>query len=332
MSDTEEAILVEKMADELEAEPFQKDFADLVDFSEVPQLSQKDEQPVSSTSDQLLDFMTPDTPEATEQQEVEEVSSSLIPPQAQADETVEQQQVTSTAVEETPAVSQTEQTSEEPVQAQEPRQELTSCMAKWLKKNNVDQRVIDLIYWKCWKKTAAIFAAKLFILWSLTCCTFVSVMSCLSMCILAVAFLYRIGMTVFNAVQKTTSEHPFRHCLEEDLELSEESVQRWANETRLCINSKIKTMKRLFLIEDVVESLKFGIVLWMVSYVGSCFSLISIAFLTCIFIFTVPCLYERHQKQVDCCLASLKNKAMDAFTKVQDKLPEKLKFGKPKED
>lgn len=73
--------------------------------------------------------------------------------------------------------------------------------------------VIDLIYWTCWKRTAAAFGGVMFVLTSLICCTFISVVTKFSMAILAVAFLYRIGMTVFNAVQKTSAEHPFRYAL-----------------------------------------------------------------------------------------------------------------------
>ena len=70
---------------------------------------------------------------------------------------------------------------------------------------------IDLIYWKCWKKTAIVFIGTMFILLSLNFCTLLSVVTLFSMSLLAVAFLYRIGMTVFNAVQKTSSDHPFRY-------------------------------------------------------------------------------------------------------------------------
>ena len=51
----------------------------------------------------------------------------------------------------------------------------------------------------------------MFILLSLTCYTFISVVTLFSIALLTVAFLYRIGMTVFNAVQKTTAEHPFKY-------------------------------------------------------------------------------------------------------------------------
>jgi len=342
MSESEETVFVEKMA-EVEAEPFQKDLKDLMDMNEQPAIF--DEQPVSSTTDKLADFLQPDVQESDpgpeEPELVEAPSSSSSTQQQEADppipttieDPVEQEPVSSSeSPPPAPEAEQTHETNDEVLPVPETEKELTSCMAKWLMKNNVDQRVIDLIYWKCWKKTGAVFAGKIFILWSLTCCTLLSVLTFLSMSFLAVAFLYRIGMTVFNAVQKTTAEHPFKHLLDEDLEISEEAVQNWANEARKFVNTKVKTLKKLFFIEDVVESVKFGVMLWLLSYFGSCFTLLTIAFIACVYTFTVPVLYERNQEKVDACVASMKTKLTEIFSKVQDKLPEKLKFAKAKED
>lgn len=328
MSESEETVFVEKMA-EVEAEPFQQELSDLMDVSETP-VKETEDYPVSSTTDQLVDFLPSGVQEAEPEQDLAASPSSSTPQQSEVGG--EPEQVTSSPVDST--VSEVEQKPSEPDEVSQTKSEkdLTSCMAKWLMKHNVDKRVIDLVYWKCWKKTAAVFAGMMFILWSLTCCTFLSVLTFWSMSLLTVAFLYRIGMTVFNAVQKTTAEHPFKHLLDEDLELSEESVQKWANETRVCINGKVKTLKKLFLIEDVVESIKFGVMLWLLSYVGGCFSMITIAIIACLYTFTVPVLYERNQEKIDCCLGTVKSKLLDIFSKVQSKLPEKLKFGKAKEE
>eukprot|EP00112_Aurelia_sp_Birch-Aquarium-sp1_P019437 Seg4803.1 transcript_id=Seg4803.1/GoldUCD/mRNA.D3Y31 product="hypothetical protein" protein_id=Seg4803.1/GoldUCD/D3Y31 len=59
MSDIEDAILVERIAD-MEAEPFEQGSSDLLDFSDTP-VPENEAFPVSSTTDQLLDFMKPET-------------------------------------------------------------------------------------------------------------------------------------------------------------------------------------------------------------------------------------------------------------------------------
>ena len=70
--------------------------------------------------------------------------------------------------------------------------------------------VIDLIYWKCMKKTGVVFVLDLVLLFSLTMYTFLSVVTFFSMALLTVSLLYRVGMTVMGAIQKTGTDNPFK--------------------------------------------------------------------------------------------------------------------------
>ena len=58
MSEIEDAILVDRM-DDIEAEQAAKHTGDLLDFGDTP-AAERDESPVSSATDQLLDFTKPD--------------------------------------------------------------------------------------------------------------------------------------------------------------------------------------------------------------------------------------------------------------------------------
>lgn len=58
MSEIEDAILVDRM-DDIEAEQAAKHTADLLDFGDAPAV-ERDESPISSATDQLLDFTKPD--------------------------------------------------------------------------------------------------------------------------------------------------------------------------------------------------------------------------------------------------------------------------------
>ena len=70
--------------------------------------------------------------------------------------------------------------------------------------------VIDLIYWRCLKKTGIVVATGLVLLISLTMYTFLSVLTFFSMALLTVSLLYRVGMTVMGAIQKTGTDNPFK--------------------------------------------------------------------------------------------------------------------------
>ena len=70
--------------------------------------------------------------------------------------------------------------------------------------------VLDAIYWNKIPKTAGMFGGIMFLLMSLYWYPFLTVVTNFCLALLAVAFLYRIGMTIVNAVQKTSPEHPFQ--------------------------------------------------------------------------------------------------------------------------
>lgn len=71
--------------------------------------------------------------------------------------------------------------------------------------------VIDLIYWRDIKKTAVVFGVTLLILLFLAYHTVLSVISFFALSLLTVSLLYRIGMTVIGAVQKTGTESPYKY-------------------------------------------------------------------------------------------------------------------------
>lgn len=60
------------------------------------------------------------------------------------------------------------------------------------------------------KKTAVVFATVLFVLLSLICYTAISVITFFSMAVLTVALLYRVGMSVMGAIQKSGTENAFK--------------------------------------------------------------------------------------------------------------------------
>lgn len=205
------------------------------------------------------------------------------------------------------------------------KKELTSWPALWLIEHKIDEKIVKLIYWAEWQKTAGIFGGVLFLLLSLTCYSFLSVVTTLAMALLAVSFLYRIGMTIVNAVQKTSAEHPLRHLLEQNIELKEECVHEWSERTRVRVNRYVQCAQNLFLIKDVVESLKFGVLLWLVSYVTAWFSLLTMVIMVVISVFTLPKVYDVYQTEIDQAVTIGIKKLSDLWMVVESKIPPSVK-------
>ncbi|KFQ40531.1 Reticulon-4, partial [Mesitornis unicolor] len=119
--------------------------------------------------------------------------------------------------------------------------------------------VVDLLYWRDIKKTGVVFGASLFLLLSLTVFSIVSVTAYIALALLSVTISFRIYKGVIQAIQKSDEGHPFRAYLESDVAVSEELIQKYSNVVLGHINGTVKELRRLFLVDDLVDSLKVSV-------------------------------------------------------------------------
>ncbi|XP_058523777.1 reticulon-4 isoform X4 [Ochotona princeps] len=181
--------------------------------------------------------------------------------------------------------------------------------------------VVDLLYWRDIKKTGVVFGASLFLLLSLTVFSIVSVTAYIALALLSVTISFRIYKGVIQAIQKSDEGHPFRAYLESDVAVSEELVQKYSNSALGHVNCTIKELRRLFLVDDLVDSLKFAVLMWVFTYVGALFNGLTLLILALISLFSVPVIYERHQAQIDHYLGLANKNVKDAMAKIQAKIP-----------
>jgi len=202
---------------------------------------------------------------------------------------------------------------------------LKSPLALWIKEQNLHPQVIQLIYWVELQRTTGVFGGVLLLLLSLRFYPLIGVVMTFALSLLVVAFLYRIGMTIVKAVQKTAAEHPFKHLLEEKIEISEETMQCLSSKARVGINEGIRQMQSLFLVRDTVASLKAMIVFWLTSYIASCVYFLTLCIYATIIVFTVPKLYEEKQQEIDQVFGLVMDQANVVYGIVEKNLPEKVK-------
>lgn len=60
--------------------------------------------------------------------------------------------------------------------------------------------------------------------------------------------------------------------LDFDLTLSQERAQQIAGVVVTHINAYVAELRRLFLVDDLVDSLKFGLLLYLMTYIGAIFN------------------------------------------------------------
>ncbi|KAL0830958.1 hypothetical protein ABMA28_001852 [Loxostege sticticalis] len=181
--------------------------------------------------------------------------------------------------------------------------------------------VESLIYWRVAARSGAALGAGLALLVALACCSVVSVLAYGSLLALSAAVAFRIYKNVLQAVQKTTDGHPFKWLLEKDISVPAERAQSLAAAATAHLNAALHELRRLFLVEDLVDSLKFGVLLWCLTYVGACFNGITLIILGWIALFTLPKAYEMNKAQVDANLELARAKIDEISAKVRAVVP-----------
>ncbi|XP_020482166.1 reticulon-1 isoform X2 [Labrus bergylta] len=193
---------------------------------------------------------------------------------------------------------------------------------KLLKMPNVNIRaVVELLYWRDVKTTGVVFGAALLLLLSLMVCSIVSVCSYIGLALLSVTICFRIYKGILQAIQKSDEGHPFKQFLDQEVALSEDMVHKYSDIVLAKINKTIGELRRLFLVEDLVDSIKFAVLMWILTYVGALFNGLTILILGLVGVFSCPIIYEKHQTQIDHYLALVNNQVKDVVGKVQAKVP-----------
>uniref|UniRef100_A0A3Q2SNN4 Reticulon n=1 Tax=Fundulus heteroclitus TaxID=8078 RepID=A0A3Q2SNN4_FUNHE len=181
--------------------------------------------------------------------------------------------------------------------------------------------LVELLYWRDVKTTGVVLGAALLLLLALTVCSIVSVCSYIGLALLSVTICFRIYKGILQAIQKSDEGHPFKQYLDQEVALSEDMVHKYSDVVLEKLNWSIGELRRLFLVEDLVDSIKFAVLMWILTYVGALFNGLTLLILGVVGAFSCPIVYEKHQAQIDHYLALVNNQIKDVVGKVQAKVP-----------
>ncbi|XP_014045041.1 reticulon-1 isoform X1 [Salmo salar] len=183
------------------------------------------------------------------------------------------------------------------------------------------QKTIDLLYWRNVKQSGAVFGSVLLLLFSLTQFSVVSVGAYLALAALSASISFRIYKSVLQAVQKTDEGHPFKSYLEVEISLSQDQIGNYADKALLYANTCMKELRRLFLVQDLIDSLKFAVLMWLLTYVGALFNGLTLLILAVVSMFSMPIVYEKHQAQIDQYVGLIRTQVNSVVGKIQAKIP-----------
>jgi len=187
-----------------------------------------------------------------------------------------------------------------------------------------DGPVSELVYWRDPKKSGIVFGSAFVILIALTFLSFISVVAYTSLAVLSGTFAFRVYKNILQAVQKTQDGHPFKEYLELDLALEGDKAQEVCGAIISHLNQRVIQLRRLFLVEDLVESAKFGAFLYFLTYLGSWFNGLTLVILALVALFGLPKVYESNKNVIDQYMDLVWAKVSELNSKVTAALP----FGK----
>ncbi|XP_065291158.1 reticulon-1-A isoform X3 [Dermacentor albipictus] len=194
------------------------------------------------------------------------------------------------------------------------------CCCAFMRIFTVPQ-VEELVYWRQPKKSGLVFGLVLAVLLSLTCFSLISVVAYLALGSLMVAIAFRVYRNVLQAVQKSSEGHPFKEYLEKDLSLPKERVHETVDVVVKHVDATVARLRSLFLVEDLVDSLKLALLFWVLTYVGSWFNGMTLIILAYVSAFTLPKVYESYKTEIDQYLGLARTHVGNVIGAIKSKIP-----------
>jgi len=173
------------------------------------------------------------------------------------------------------------------------------CPMAWFDPAKLHPTVSELVYWRDPKKSGVVFGSIFVILIALIFFSFISVVAYTSLALLTGTFAFRVYKNVLQAVQKTNEGHPFKEYLETDLSLQSDKSEEVYKAVVNYLNVAVNRLRHYFLVEDLVDSAKFGAALYMLTYLGSWFNGLTLLIIAFIALFALPKVYESNKAIID---------------------------------
>uniref|UniRef100_A0A0N4ZL96 Reticulon-like protein n=1 Tax=Parastrongyloides trichosuri TaxID=131310 RepID=A0A0N4ZL96_PARTI len=196
----------------------------------------------------------------------------------------------------------------------------------WVDFKTIKPEVMDILYWRDPKKSGAALGVILISLLLLTKLSLISLFSYASLLILTTTLGFRLFKAVEGRLKTGDNGNPFSEYLTEQFTIPNEKVHAQVDVIIENVQKGVQKLQKLFLIENVCESIKFVIVCWALTYIGGWFTMLGLSFIVVIGAFTLPKVYEVYQEPIDAYLKIANEKIHDVLKQVEGKVPCVAKF------
>ncbi|KAM9384001.1 reticulon-2b [Pholidichthys leucotaenia] len=159
-------------------------------------------------------------------------------------------------------------------------------------------KLVDLVYWRNLRKTGVVFTGLVIGLASLFQLSALTVLSHTCLGVLCITFPLRLYYKLLELMRWNPGIHPFQSYLDHDSSLTDKETVMLVEEVVLLIAFAVTEIKRLLFIDSVIDSVKFVVFLYLLTYVGVQTNGLTLLMAAVIAVFSLPLLYKKQQVRI----------------------------------
>ncbi|XP_068187006.1 reticulon-2b [Antennarius striatus] len=168
-------------------------------------------------------------------------------------------------------------------------------------------KIMDLVYWRKMSTTGVVFTGLVIGLASLFQLSAITVLSHVCLGAMCVTFPLRLYYKLLELLRWNPGVHPFQSYLDNDSSLTDKETVMLVEETVLLIAFAITEIKRLIFIESVIDSIKFVLFLYLLTFIGVLTNGLTLVITGVIAVFSFPLLYKKQQVRIRRMVRAVKN-------------------------
>lgn len=192
-------------------------------------------------------------------------------------------------------------------------------------------KVSHVFQWKKPIETGVYFAIGLSIITALSFFSIISVFAYSTLGIILASSLLRTYKAVIKALNKS-SETPFdevwNQVLSINVMLSPNKIHELLDASLNNLNASSLYFKQVLLVEDKIATLKFGLFIYLLTYIGAWFNGMTLITLGYFALFSVPVIYEKNKTNIDQYINLVNGQFASSVSLVTNKVTS-LVFGSP---
>jgi len=182
----------------------------------------------------------------------------------------------------------------------------------------------NILYWEDPVQSGAVFGTVLVTLVSLCYYSLITVASYTCLTLLMVVLAVKLYSYVMVMLKKAEpGSDPLAMVAAMPITVPADTISNMSPCVATTLNNFTTELRRLFLVENMVDTIKFGLSLWLLTYLGSWFNFLTLIILGWLGLFTIPKLYINNQAQADEILGKVMAQVEEIKGKVVALIPNK---------